>query len=270
MSSSWLPALTRRSSATGAVYVALSVVDSVLAGLPGAGARRARRVTKPMLMPLLAVSLADATSVAATSAGADRSSRSGRACRTIRSTLIGQGLSWGGDVALLFPGERAFRAGLGCFLAANLSYIRGFVAAPAPESHPQPHVPPATAGSAVVLFTTLAPAMTWAAYRRSPGLAAPVGAYAATICSMYASSLLVGGPGDRRARELISSGSALFVLSDAMLGARTFVLNRPQPALETAVMATYTAAQGLIALGVARLQHPEPEPEPDADGEPEA
>jgi uncharacterized membrane protein YhhN len=265
MSSSWLPALSRRASVTGTAYGALSVVDSVLAGLPGARAHRARRVTKPLLMPLLAVSLADATS-----AGTDRdgrSSPSGRAGRTIRSTLIGQGLSWGGDVALLFPGDRAFRTGLGCFLAAHLSYIRGFVVAPASESHPQPHLPPATAGSAVVLFTTLAPAMTWAAYRRSPGLAAPVGAYAATICSMYASSLLVGGPGDRRARKLINSGSALFVLSDAMLGARTFVLKRPAPTIETTVMATYTAAQALIALGVARLQHPEPDPDLDAESD---
>jgi len=259
MSSSWLPALSRRSASTGTAYLALSVVDSVLAGLSSAGARRARRVTKPLLMPLLAATLADATSSDAHHVGG-----SGQAGKTIRSTLVGQGLSWGGDVALLFPGDRAFRTGLGCFLAAHLSYIRGFVAAPAPETHPQPHVPPAPAGSAVVLFTTLAPGMTWAAYRRSPGLAAPVGAYAATICSMYASSLLVGGPGDRRARGLISSGSALFVLSDAMLGARTFVLKRPAPALETAVMATYTAAQALIALGVARLQRPEPDPDLDA------
>ena len=49
------------------------------------------------------------------------------------------------------------------------------------------------------------------------------------------------------------TGAALFLASDTILGLQKFVLRRKVPALETAVMATYTAGQGLIAAGSTAL-----------------
>ena len=86
-------------------YVALAVADAVLAGRPGATARRLRYVTKPALMPVLAT--------------ASRRAGGGRAL------TAAQALSWGGDVALLGQGPRAFQGGLGSFLGAHLAYVAG-------------------------------------------------------------------------------------------------------------------------------------------------
>ena len=51
----------------------------------------------------------------------------------------------------------------------------------------------------------------------------------------------------------MQTGAALFLVSDTILGLQEFVLGRKVPALETAVMATYTAGQGLIAAGSTTL-----------------
>ena len=48
------------------------------------------------------------------------------------------------------------------------------------------------------------------------------------------------------------TGTALFLVSDLTLGVNKFVLNDRQPRLGGVVMATYTAGQGLIAIGVAK------------------
>ena len=54
------------------------------------------------------------------------------------------------------------------------------------------------------------------------------------------------------ARRLTAAGAVLFMASDTMLGFRKFVFTDPPPALETGVMATYTAAQFLLSEGAAR------------------
>jgi uncharacterized membrane protein YhhN len=53
------------------------------------------------------------------------------------------------------------------------------------------------------------------------------------------------------ARRTLQVGTALFLVSDSVLAVQKFLLTEPRPALESVVMATYTAAQGLIAAGVA-------------------
>ena len=76
-------------------YAVLAAVDVALAA---AGRRPARRATKPLLMPLLAV-------------GRDRPTQRALA------------LSGVGDVALLGDGTAAFRVGLGAFLASHLAWL---------------------------------------------------------------------------------------------------------------------------------------------------
>ena len=49
---------------------------------------------------------------------------------------------------------------------------------------------------------------------------------------------------------MTSRGPSLFLLSDSLLGVQKFLRREPSPALESAVMATYTAGQWLISDGV--------------------
>src|SRR6478609_2067761 len=76
-------------------YVALAAVDTTLAAR---GRARARRVTKPLLMPMLIP-------------GRDRASQ--------RALALG----CAGDVALLGSSPTAFTAGLGSFLLGHLAWI---------------------------------------------------------------------------------------------------------------------------------------------------
>lgn len=205
-------------------YGALALSDAVLAGRPGPAG--VRRVTKPLLMPTLAAGL-----LAARPEGPG-----------VPQTLVGEALSWGGDVALLGEGKRSFLAGLGSFLAAHLAYI---AALRARSSAPLLGTPGRrrwlAAGGA------LAAGMGVAAAREDRAMAVPVAAYGATITTMVTAAAAVD---EDRGRDLTLVGASLFLLSDTLIGVRRFVLGDRLPALESAVMATYTAGQWCIAAGV--------------------
>lgn len=219
-----------RSVVPAAAYAGLAVADTVAAGRRGPGARRLRWLTKPLLMPALA---------AASLPVADRSTLA-------RGTVLAQACSWGGDVALLGGGERAFLAGVGSFFGAHVAYVAAFgsVRDPAPDR------------SALVLplglWVGAAPVMSVAAGRQDPALRAPVAAYATILSAMFASSRLLSRSLPPGARRSIRTGTALFVVSDVVLATQRFLLREPRPGLDSFVMATYTAGQGLIAAGVAR------------------
>jgi uncharacterized membrane protein YhhN len=89
------------------VYGLVAAGDAVLAVR---GSRRARRITKAALMPLLAADVAGR----------------GRADTTRRLLLGGLGFSWAGDVALLSLGHGPFAVGLTSFLAAHGCYLAAF------------------------------------------------------------------------------------------------------------------------------------------------
>ncbi len=222
---------TPRTLAAVAAYTALSVTDSVLAGRPGPSARRARHVVKPLLMPALAAAFRSGTP------------RDGDRMR--RGTAVAQAFSWGGDVALLGHGERAFLTGVGSFFAAHVAYVAGFSAARSPR-------PAGPARAAAGLWLATGPVMAAMARRRSPRLAGPVAAYSGVLATMFGASMALDPTLPRRARATVRAGTTLFLVSDTLLGLRMFVLDEPHPALERAVMATYTGGQGLIAWGVAQ------------------
>ncbi|HET6652170.1 MAG TPA: lysoplasmalogenase [Nocardioides sp.] len=226
---------TPRTLAATAAYVALAATDTVLAGRTDRVARRARFLVKPLLMPALAVAFHEGTR-----AGDDP---------MLRRTAAAQAFSWGGDVALLGRGEKAFLAGVGSFFAAHVAYVAGFASARAPAP-----TGPARGGvkAAAALWVAAGPAMAVAAGRRSPRLAAPVAAYAGVLATMFGASTALDPAMPRRARTTVRAGTTLFLVSDTLLGVQDFLLTEPHPALERAVMATYTAGQGLIAWGVAQ------------------
>ena len=75
--------------------------------------------------------------------------------------------------------------------------------------------------------------------------------YATVLATMYATSTMLDQDLPRTARRKVVLGTSLFLLSDTVLGLRKFLLDDHSPALESVVMATYTAGQWFIADGVA-------------------
>jgi uncharacterized membrane protein YhhN len=94
--------------------------------------------------------------------------------------------------------------------------------------------------------------MSFAAGRKDPALGVPVAAYATILSGMFASSHMLDPALPRGARRTLQAGTALFLVSDSVLAVQEFLLTEPRPVLESVVMTTYTAGQGLIATGVAR------------------
>jgi uncharacterized membrane protein YhhN len=206
-------------------YAALAATDTLLAG--STRHRRLRLLTKPLLMPTLATTLM----------AADRSDPA------VRRTLAAQALCWGGDVALMGSGRRPFLGGLASFLAAHLGYVAAF------RSRSSASLLSTRSGrAALTAGAVLAPTMALAARRRDPRLAAPVAAYGLVLATMVAASAAV--PAERGGRRILT-GTTLFLLSDTLLAVRKFVLDDRSPALESAVMATYTSGQWFISEGVA-------------------
>ena len=219
-------ATVHRRTALASGYVAVAVADAVLAGASNPRARKVRYVTKPALMPLLAA-----------------------AAETPRGITAAQALSWGGDVALLRRGEAAFLTGLGSFFAAHTAYVATFLARRGSREDADRRA----LAAASALWLTTAPLMTVAAQRKSRKLAAPVAAYGTALVGMFAAASMMDPALPRRARRMVQGGAALFLVSDTLLGTRTFLLEKNVPALDAAVMVTYTAGQGLIAAGTAML-----------------
>lgn len=216
-------------------YGALAVADTLLAGSGNRWAHRARYVTKPLLMPVLGASLV-------TDPRAE-----GSPLRA--STLAGQAAGWGGDVLLLGEGPRAFAAGAGSFGVGHLAYITGLVRR---RDRSTPLTGNRAARAVAGSWALTGPVMALAAARTERSLGPTVLAYSALLSSMAAAAQHLSPDVPRDARLLTATGAGLFLLSDSVLGSRTFLLTDPPERLESLVMATYTAAQLLISEGAAR------------------
>jgi uncharacterized membrane protein YhhN len=209
-------------------YAALSIADTVLAGTKKDSTLRA--VTKAALMPTLA-----AATVASTS-------------QPDKALLAAQAFSWGGDVALLKDGEPAFLAGAASFGLAHAAYStiwrrhqgKGFLKRP-------------TTGLIAASTLAAAPMMAIAAGKKHPALGVAVGVYSAALSLVAAQACALDEDIDSTTRGLIAAGALSFLASDTILGANMFLFETKSPVAEQAVMATYTAAQGLLAMGVRRL-----------------
>lgn len=221
----------RKTTVGYAVLAAADVALSALAGTPWAD--RARWLTKPLLMPLLAADVWHRRPRRAAPLEGPESEPD----RTTVPLLAGIGLSWVGDVALMFPTPAAFALGLGGFLAAHLSYSWGFIRQGGLAGL---RTQPVLAGPALAL----AGAGAVAVVPFAAGLQVPVAGYVAVIASMAA--LATG----TRGRKAIL-GAGLFCVSDLVLALGKFRdLPVPPGVVGAIVMATYTAGQYWIARGL--------------------
>ncbi|WP_445257452.1 lysoplasmalogenase family protein [Nocardioides aurantiacus] len=217
-----------------ASYVALALADSWAAGGRSHSARRSRRVTKPLLMPTLSLSLL--TDPRATTSPLRR------------STLAAQDGGWAGDVALLGDGRRSFLTGVGAFAVGHLASLSGLHAVRGPGALRST----SAARTAAAVWLATAPLLTYAAARRDRVLIAPVLSYAALLALLAARAAHLDPALPRDARRCAAAGAWTFLLSDTLLATRSFVLDESPPALDRAVMLTYTAAQLLLAEAAAR------------------
>jgi uncharacterized membrane protein YhhN len=187
-----------------AVYAVVAVADTALAAT---GRQRARRATKPLLMPVLMV-------------GRDRDTR--------RALALG-GI---GDMCLLGTGDAAFTAGLGSFLAGHVAWV---VAMRRRHRGGVLRARPVLSTPYLLAFAGLN-AYLWP---RTGKDRVPVLLYSAALLT----TALVGlDSGSRRA----AAGGALFLVSDTLLALERFG-GIELPAHEGLVVATYTVAQGLLA-----------------------
>lgn len=183
-----------------------------------AGSGVVQTVSKPLLMPALI----------AWAVTALQPSR----LRTL--LLVALGWSWLGDLGLMPDGETWFLLGLGAFLVAQLSYAAAFW----PFRTTSVLARPVTAlPYAVVLVGLLG--VLWGDLGQ---LRIPVTVYATVIVGMA-----VLATGLNRATAI---GAGLFVASDALIALNTLTGTLSLPAHGFWVMATYLAAQALLARGI--------------------
>ncbi|MFF2052372.1 lysoplasmalogenase [Leifsonia sp. NPDC058194] len=201
-------------------YTVVGIVHliAIVAGADGVVA-----ATKPLLMPVLLVTLIVALPPAAR--------RGGTALWGGLGILFG----WLGDVFLMDAGI-GFVIGLGFFLLGHIAYIVLFVR--------RLRLGRPRWWSAVyalwfaALLVVLAP--------HAGALLVPL--------ALYGLSLAVLGVTASACSPWIVAGAACFVVSDSLLGLDRFLPGFALPQADLAIMLTYIAAQGLICWGAVRRE----------------
>lgn len=240
-----------------ALYALLAVADVVFR----AAAPEWEPVVKPLLMPALAWWFWRACSVHATSAtphppgGLAGASVEAKADAVPRKRLMASVLaalffSWLGDVFLLGNTETRFLLGLTAFLLAHLAYLAAFSTGP---QRPAEQPGSGRSGLAGIPWAIL-PVLAFAGVlvgRLWPALGdmrGPVVAYATVIAAMALGALHRYGKVSTASFAWTAAGACTFVVSDATIAWNKF--GEPFAAAGPLIMATYTAAQGMLAYGL--------------------
>lgn len=180
--------------------------------------------TKPLILLSLAFALVWTV----------RSPSSRTLSRPVVMALVGLGLGWVGDVALMVEGQTWFLAGLGAFLLAHVAYIVLFV-------RYLGHGRVRAAALAYLLWFACLMVLLWP---HLGGMLVPVLVYGVVIGAMAVTATRCGW--------IITSGAAVFLLSDSLLAVNRFVPDAGLWQPDVLIMLSYIAGQGLIVLGVAR------------------
>jgi uncharacterized membrane protein YhhN len=160
---------------------------------------------------------------------------------------ISLGLACGalGDFALSRPGTRAFLAGMAAFALGHLAYALAFLAQGAQIGFTAPSLTQITLGLTIIAL--VASTELWLA-PRTVDLRAPVRAYGLIIGLMALTCLILPAhPGQITLRI----GVALFVISDALLALRLFIVADPRlkTLLSALLWPAYWLGQALIFIG---------------------
>ena len=159
-----------------------------------------------------------------------------------RLLAIGLVFAWLGDVALLGSGDARFITGIAMFLVMQVFYILAFRRVP---GHGLVHAWPVAVIPYALVWLVLAIAM-WlhAGATAIPGLV-----YGLVLAAMALSALDLVIRVPQRLGWRVAIGAAFFMLSDGLIALSAFAGVTSTPALSTAVMVTYAAAQAMIVTG---------------------
>jgi uncharacterized membrane protein YhhN len=188
-------------------------------------------VAKAALMPLLALWLV--------------LTARGRCRRAPLGWLAGAlAFAWLGDLLLIGSGDAFFLAGVAAFLVMQVLAILAFRSVPGPglvRAWPIALVP-------YVAVWIVINALIWPT---AGSLRPAILVYSAVLIAMAVAALdlVIRVP---RGGWSVAIGAALFVVSDAFIALSAFEVVDSTPAIAAFVMATYTAAQGLIVTGFER------------------
>ncbi|KAJ3016004.1 hypothetical protein HKX48_004260 [Thoreauomyces humboldtii] len=141
-----------------------------------------------------------------------------------------------GDIALMYPGEGFFLAGLGSFFLAHVGFVIVFL-----ESQSTFRPPLWTAGLvvyAIVFFTWLLP--------KTGALRIPVVVYGGVLTAMGLTAASAYENGGTEKTLLALVGAVVFVASDSALAVRQFA--GEYRGSQLLVLSTYWTAIGLIAV----------------------
>ncbi len=127
--------------------------------------------------------------------------------------LVGLGLSWIGDAALLGTSDRSFLTGLIAFLLGHVAYVVAFAGLPPVPSTAAIALGVLWLGTAVVVARWLLP-------RTTPRMRRPVGAYMVVISAMV---VLSGGAAVATGDVRIPLGAVAFAVSDIAVARDRFV-----------------------------------------------
>jgi uncharacterized membrane protein YhhN len=142
-----------------------------------------------------------------------------------------------GDACLAQEGELSFLAGLGSFLLAHLAYMWVFFSQGGGWE-----AAPITVLAAIIVFSLVYGGVL---VRHAGRLALPVAVYVLAIAAMGFGAATIGGT--------VLLGAALFMVSDAILGAEKFLLPEDHGILKAsapAVWIFYFSGQALILYGI--------------------
>ena len=202
---------------------ALSALLAIASEERAAGRHRAFFVLKPLTTLLV-------LGAAATATQADPAYR-GWICAALM-------LSMCGDVALMFPGNGAFVAGLGSFLVAHALFVWAFLMNGGHAMPPMWAALPVL--GAGVFFVWLLP--------RTGPLRVTVIVYAVALVGMTLTAAARGEVRADTSGALAAAGALLFVFSDSALAVRQF--NGPYPRAQALILSTYWLAIAGVAASV--------------------
>lgn len=151
---------------------------------------------------------------------------------------MGLGASWIGDLALSFPGRKAFLSGLIAFAGAHVLYTAGFFA-----RSPMNLLSIAVAGVAMAM--TAAAILNWLSPHLPEPMTAPVTVYVAIISIMVVASF---GTSGSLADPRIPTAAVLFAISDVLVARQQFVVRDEWNRIIG--LPTYYAAQVLFAFTI--------------------
>lgn len=225
-----------------AAYVLVAVLNVIAEATDNVNGMQ---LTKPLLMPLLLGWLIAFVLTAPLSPSPEDGSTGPRWPVPLRWLAAGLVFAWAGDLLLMGDGDLYFTLGLAAFLVMQVCYLIAFLRQPGPGLVRAWKV-------ALIPYVLLWIVLNVVISSGVGDMRIPVLVYSAVLLAMAVAALDLVLRMPQRLAWRTAAGALLFVVSDALIALVAFGPLTDSVRTGAAVMASYTAAQGLIVTGFAR------------------